>query len=125
MRLLGVILACVFLGGCGAASAATVDPADDVHCSILAFYFHGLANHQGVAGDQIEATRVLHEWYAARMRVVAADRWSDTAAYEKEVAPLLERIKSDPQAMADEMLACTDRAIASAGFDEFAFNRGS
>jgi hypothetical protein len=121
MRLLAVpVLALTLLGGCGEAGAANVDPADDVHCSVLAFYFHGFAKHQGVPANQLRATKVMHEWYAAKVRDVAVERWGGTDGFQKEIGPLLEAVKKDPKAMADEMVACTDRAIAAEGFNQFA-----
>jgi hypothetical protein len=125
MRLLAPIIACTFLGGCGTATAATLDPSDDAHCSLLAFYFNGLAEHQGAPRDQLRATKVLHEWYAAKIRQVAVKRWGDMSGYEKEMGPLLERIKSDPKAMGDELIACTDRAMATPDFNQFALNLDS
>lgn len=120
MHPFALVFACALLSGCGGASAATLDPSDDVHCSVLAFYFDGLARHQGAPRDQLRATKVMHEWYAAKMRDVAVERWGDMAGFEKEAGPLLESVKADPQAMADEMLACTDRAVAAPGFNRFA-----
>ena len=124
MRLLAAIMTCTLLSGCGAASATTLDPSDDVHCSVLAFYFNGLAKHQGAPREQLRATKVMHEWYAAKMRQIAVERWGDMAGYEKEVGPLLEGVKSDPKAMGDEMLVCTNRAVAAPGFNQFARSLG-
>lgn len=120
MRVVAATLACTLLSACGAASATTVNPSDDVHCSVLAFYFHGLAEHQGVPRQHLAATKVMHEWYAVKMRQAAVERWGDMAGYEHEVGPLLDSIKSDPKAMEGEMLACVDRATADPAFDQFA-----
>lgn len=125
MRLLATpILACTLLSGCGKFHAAPLDPADDVHCSVLAFYFHGRAQHEGAPGDHLRATKVMHEWYAARMRGVAAERWGDMSGFEKEVGPILEAVKEDPKGARDEMVVCTKRAIAAKGFERFAEELG-
>ena len=120
MRLLAATIACVLLSGCGQASAATIDPADDVHCSVIAFYFHGFAEHHGLPAYQQKAAKGVHDWYAAKMRLVAKERWGDMAGFEKEAGPLLETVKSDPLAMQDEMVACTARAAADPAFEQHA-----
>lgn len=120
MRLPALLAVCIALAGCGQASAAVIDPADDVHCSALAFYFHGFAEHHKFPAAQINAAKGVHDWYAARMRSVAKERWGDMAGFEKEVAPLLEAIKADPLAMRDEMTACTERAAADPAFNQHA-----
>lgn len=114
--LAGSIVACMLLIGCGRAAATTIDPADDVHCSVVAFYFQGLTEHAGAPSDQRHAVKALQEWYSAKMRQVAVERWGGLAAAERELAPLLDAVKSDPVAMRDELLACTERAIADPAF---------
>lgn len=121
MRLLTpTLLACVLLSGCGRAQAATIDPANDVHCSVLAFYLHGLAKHEGRPDKQVRATKGLHDWYAAKMRAATGDRLKDPAVLEREVGPLLETVKADPLATREEALACMERAQADPTFDRFA-----
>lgn len=126
MRLLAAqLVACLLLSGCGKANATTVDPADDVHCSVVAFYFHGFAKHHGLPDNQQRAAKGIFDWYSAKMRQVAVKRWGGMAGFEKEVAPLLETIKSDPLAMRDEMTACTERALRDPAFARFARTQGS
>ena len=120
MRLPALLAVCMALTGCGQASAAAIDPRDDIHCSVLAFYFHGFAQHHGMPAAQIKAAQAVHDWYAARMRAVAGERWSDMASFEKETAPVLETIKADPLAMRDEFAACTQRAAADPAFNKHA-----
>lgn len=124
MRLLTTIAACSILGACGSVGAAVIDPADDVHCSVVAFHTQGLAKHRGAPADQQRAAWTVHEWYAAKMRAVADERWGGTSGFEKEVAPLLEAVKSDPQHNRDEMMACAERAVADPEFDDFARKLG-
>jgi hypothetical protein len=120
MRLTAVTIACVLLSGCGRANAAAIDPTDDIHCSVLAFYFHGFAEHHGFPAKQQKAAKGVHDWYAAKMRLVAKERWGGMAGFEKEAGPLLETVKADPLAMRDEMVACTKRAAADPAFNEHA-----
>ena len=110
----------LLLTACGEADATLIDPRNDVHCSVVAFYFHGLAKHEGAPADQQHATKVLHEWYAAKMRREAGERFKDWQNFEREISPLLEAIKAKPTAMTDELDACLDRAIADPAFDLFA-----
>ena len=110
----------VILSGCSSASAATVDPKSDVHCSVLAFYFHGLAKHEGAPADQVAATKGLHDWYAIKMKEVAGERFKDAAVFLREVEPILDAVKADPLSMRDEASACADRAAADPTFNRFA-----
>lgn len=119
VALLAILLPAV-LGGCGQATAAVVDPENDVHCSVLAFYFHGLAKHTQAPEKQVRAAKGFHDWYAAKLREVAGERFTDPAIYEKEVGPVLEAVKADPLAMRDEMFACIDRAEGDPAFNRFA-----
>ena len=114
------ILLPAVLAGCSQAKAATVDPTNDVHCSVLAFYFHGFAKHHQAPDNQVRATKGFHDWYAAKMKKAAGERFKDAAVLEKEVGPLLETVKADPLAMRDEMSACADRAAADPTFNHFA-----
>ena len=113
-------LASAFLSACASAGAVTVDAKNDVHCSILAFYFHGLAKHERAPEDQIRATKGLHDWYAEKMRASSGERFSDLKIMKAEVEPVLETIKADPVAMRDEYSSCADRALADPKFNHFA-----
>lgn len=124
MRLSAIAIASMLLSSCGQANAATLDATDDVHCSVLAFYFQGLAKHHGFPAKQQKAANGLHDWYAAKIRSIAKERWGDMSGFEKEVAPLLQTIKSDPLAMSDEFLACTERAAADPEFSKHARTYG-
>lgn len=118
-RLLSILPCCILLSGCGQANAVIVDPANDVHCSVVAFYFHGFAKHDGAPKTQQDALRTLHHWYAIKMKIVAGERFKEWANVEREVGPVLEAIKADPRSMRDELGACTDRAAADPLFDGF------
>lgn len=119
-NILLVSLASALLSACSSAGAATVDVKNDVHCSILAFYFHGLAKHERAPEDQIRATRGLHDWYAEKARVSSGRRFSDLKVMQAEVEPILETIKADPNSMRDEYRGCADRAASDPQFDRFA-----
>ena len=105
--------------GCSNATATTLDPSSDVHCSVLAFYFAGLAEHNRAPADQRHATRVMHEWYSAKIRAVAVERWGDMDGMSGEIRPLLEEVKRAPGDMLDELGKCADRAGADPAFDAF------
>ena len=109
----------IVIAGCGEARGTVPDASNDLHCSVLSFYFAGLARHSGAPADQQRATAAIHEWYAAKAREVAAQR-SDPNAVLAEMEPIFEAIKQDPRSMLDELSACTDRAAADPGFDAFA-----
>lgn len=114
-------IACMLLTGCGSANATVVDPASDVHCSVIAFYFHGLARHDSAPLDQQKATKAVHDWYSAKIESVSTEWRRDMARAEREISPVLDAIKADPRAMLDEMMACTKRAAADPGFNAHAY----
>lgn len=107
------------LAACGSASASTLDPSDDLHCSVVAFYFKGLAEHKGAPADQLRATAVVDGWYAAKVREIAPTRWKDLDASLTEMAPILEAVKADPMAASDEHMACAKRATEDPSFAAF------
>jgi hypothetical protein len=109
----------IVIAGCGQARGHVPDASNDLHCSVLAFYFAGLAQHSRAPPDQQRGTAAVHQWYASKARQVAA-RSSDPNAALAEMEPILEAIKRDPQSMLDEFSVCTDRAAADPGFHEFA-----
>lgn len=114
------IIGLVFLDACSPASAVTIDPANDIHCSVVSFYFHGLAKHEHAPEIQIRATKGLQDWYAAKMKVATAGRFADLATAKAETEPLLDAINSDPASMRDELLKCAERATADPAFNGFA-----
>lgn len=117
-----VLPVCLSFGvaACGNANAAALDPSRDVDCSVLTFYFKGLADHQGAPADQQHALAAMHEWYAVKTRALAVERWGDMEGLAGEVGPLLDAIKRDPMSMLDELAACTERAVEDPDFDRFA-----
>lgn len=123
-QLPATVIASLLVSGCGQATAATVNPADDVHCSTLAFYFQGLAKHHQAPLVQQRAITGMHEWYAAKLREVAAARWKEKSEAEAEIGPILEKIKSDPLAMRDAMKECALRAQREPTFNAFARAQG-
>jgi hypothetical protein len=117
-----LISAAIVIGLCGCASAyaVTIDSNNDIHCSVLAFYFHGLAKHDGAPDKQVRATKGLQDWYAVKMRAAEGGRYSDPAVMQSEIGPILESVKADPVSMRDKAKACADRAVADPSFNHFA-----
>ncbi len=109
----------IALTGCGEASGGVPDASSDLHCSVLAFYFSGYAEHTGAAADQRRALSAVHEWYAAKLRQVAVERGGPDSVLA-EGAPVLEQVKHDPQGALDEFQACSNRALADPAFKGFA-----
>ena len=108
------------LAACSDAKASMPDPARDSDCSVLAFYFNQQAEQSQALPDQKHATRVVHEWYAGKVRRIAAEQWSGMEDLNRELGPVLEAVKRDPMAMTDHYLQCTERAAGDPGFDKFA-----
>ena len=108
----------VALAGCGQASGSVPDPSSDLHCSVIAFYFSGLAEHDGAPADQRRALAAVHEWYAAKLRQLATQR-GDPNSVLAEAEPILDAIKRDPRAMLDEHETCSERAMADPAFNRF------
>jgi hypothetical protein len=117
---LGTVLS-IFICACsGSGNAAVVNPENDIHCSVLSFYFHGLAKHNGLSDEQLRASKGLEDWYAAKMRKALGEHYSDPAIMKSEIEPILEVVKADPLSMRDEVTACAKRASADPAFDMFA-----
>ena len=108
------------VSACSPSRAVALDPKNDVHCSVLAFYFNGLAAQVGAPDRQLRASKGLHDWYAAKMKIASAGRFSDPAVLQAELGPLLEEVKADPLSAGDELQACADRAAADPSFNRFA-----
>lgn len=116
-----VLMCCLsaLAAGCGQAEAANPDPTRDIDCSVVAFYFKGLAEKDGAPQEQRRSTAAIHEWYALKLREIRIQR-GDTQSVLAEAAPILEAVKRDPLAALDELEACTDRAVSDPSFGSFA-----
>jgi hypothetical protein len=97
------------IAACAQARAATPDPSRDLDCSVVTFYFSGLAKHQGANAEQQRAVAAVFEFYATKVRNIAKQEGANSVAARME--PLLEAVKRDPMNMRDELSACTDRAV--------------
>jgi|GEM_PF-2671405 len=109
----------IVMAACGQASGSVPDASSDLHCSVLAFYFTGQAEHDGAPADQRRALAVVHEWYAAKLRQLTAER-DESDSVLNEGTAILEAVKRDPRAMVDEAQACSARALADPEFNGFA-----
>ena len=94
---------------CSQAVAATPDPSKDLDCSVITFYFSGLAKHRGAEVGEQQALASVFDWYRARVKGEAGAENGD--AMLSRAAPILEAVKRDPMNMRDELAACTDRAV--------------
>jgi hypothetical protein len=108
------------LVSCTEANAVAIDATDDVHCSVLAFKFKAHADSSSAPADQRHALKVVHEWYAAKVRAVAVERWGDKQGFEREMQPLLDLANQNPAAVTDDLKMCVDRALADPAFNSFA-----
>jgi len=97
------------LAACSQANAATPDPSQDIDCSVVAFYFSGLAEHRGVEPAQKRALAAVHKWYSKKVQAIAKDEGANGVL--TRAGPVLEAVKRDPMNMRDELAACTDRAV--------------
>ncbi len=120
MRYLLSAATLIGLSACTSASAVSIDPKNDVHCSVLSFYFHGLAKHNQAPSKQVFATKRLQDWYAIKMRSAEGGRYSNPTVMQSEIGPILKTIKADPLSMLDEVKACADRAVVEPSFNSFA-----
>jgi hypothetical protein len=116
-RLPTVALACA-LAGCTSAHATPLNPADDLHCSVIAFYFQGYAQWSGAPARQIHAAGVIKAWYAGKLREAGVDLGGPD--FRSRAEPILNAVKADPKAARAPMVACTDRAVADPAFNRFA-----
>ena len=98
-----------------------VDSSDDNHCSLLSFYFSGLAKYADAPDEQQLATKTIFEWYASKERQQAEREGVETVKRRVlSLEPVFDAIKKNPNSMTDELEACSARAQKSIGFTEFA-----
>ncbi len=119
-RVLTFMVVANLIGACSPAPAVKIDPQNDIHCSVLSFYFYGLAKHDGAPDAQILATKALQDWYAAKLQSDAGNRYSDPALAKKNIGPILDAVKANPATMRDAMRICTNRAASDPTFANFA-----
>jgi hypothetical protein len=99
----------ILLAACSQASAATPDTSNDIDCSVLAFYFDGLAGHTGAPPSQKRATAAVHSWYSVKVQRISQERGAH--AVLSRAGPVLEAVKQDPMNMRDAHKACAFRAV--------------
>jgi hypothetical protein len=95
-----------------------MDPSNDVHCSVLASYYDGLAKATNAPADQRRAMAALLLWYGGKAQRIDAERRDGSVL--QEIKSVLTAIKKDPMAATDELTACADRATKDPGFEVFA-----
>lgn len=110
-----------FLAACSNASAASVDPANDVHCYALASGFRITADSRKAAPEHLHATAVFEEWYGAKLDEAVRNRGADRAT--REAAPVIQAFETEFQALKAHYLACTERAASDRAFNRFAAAR--
>ena len=114
-----LIIPLTALAACGQANGSLADASSDLHCSVLAFYFSGYAEHSGAPADQRRALASVDNWYGAKVRQLSAQS-GGSETMVSEGGQILEALKRDPDAMLDEMTACSARALADPAFNGFA-----
>ncbi len=113
-RLGVVLLALASLGACSQAAASPVDPANDLHCSVVAFYFSGHPVTKAAPQDQQVAVKRVFDWYSIKVRALAAESGGDSVL--STAAPVLEAVKKDHLAHREHLLACANRASDDPAF---------
>src|SRR5688572_30180343 len=93
-RMLFLTLASACLVACAQASAANPDPSQDIDCSVVTFYFSGLAKHEGAEAAQQRALSAVSKWYAAKVETLAKQNGANQVL--NRAGPLLEAVKRDP-----------------------------
>lgn len=115
------IAAAMALGACGQASALPVDPSNDLHCSVVAFYFKGDPITQAAPQNQRDAIARIFDWYTVKTQALAAEQGPD--AVLRTAAPALEAVKKDPAAHREHLLTCTNRAVDDPTFNAWLRSR--
>jgi hypothetical protein len=104
-----ILLISLAITSCSQASAAMPDPANDVNCSVLAFYFKGLGEPTGAKPSQQQSLARVHGWYSRKVQEISQEKGAE--AVLSRAGPVLETVKKDPLAMRDAHMACAKRAI--------------
>ncbi len=120
-RYLPMVLASAAMAACSQAAASPVDPQNDIHCSVAAFYFKGHPVTQGSPPNVRYAVDRLFDWYSIKVRALAAERGAESVQSTAE--PVLEAIKRDFLGHREHLTACTDRAVADPTFNAWLRSR--
>ena len=106
------------LTSCGQANGRALDPSSDLQCSVIVYYFDGLAEHVGAPTDHKRILSKVNQWYASKVQQLALER-SQADSEMGQASAVLEQVKRDPEAAYDEAAACIDRAVADPAFNGF------
>ncbi len=100
--------------GCSTASAAQVDPENDIHCAILAKAMRLiLVEEQHAPAKQRKAVQFLDDWYGTKLRKIALSQGEGKVLAEAE--PISKIVETRMPSLRAEIETCAERAIRDAG----------
>jgi len=109
VREMSLLTCSLMMASCNQTPQVRPDPSSDIDCSVVTFYFKGLADHDRAEADQRAALGAVSNWYARRAEAIAKEQGAESVL--QRAGPILDAVKAEPKAMGDELQACTDRAV--------------
>jgi hypothetical protein len=95
---------------CGQASAATIDPSQDLDCSVLSVFMKELGTKVDADPKQKRALAVVHKWYVERTQPTFQELGEE--AFRAKISPIYEAAKRETIRTATEKhMICAKRAV--------------
>lgn len=95
---------------CGQASAATIDPSQDLDCSVLSSFMRELGTKVDADPKQKRALAAVHKWYIERTQPTFQDLGEE--AFRAKISPIYEAAKRETIRTASEKhMICAKRAV--------------
>ena len=105
---------CLLAVGCSNASAAQVDPDNDIHCATLAVALRLISTQEKhVPEDQRRAVEFLDDWYGTKVRKLVLAQGEGKVLAEAEAVSKI--VETSLPSLRSEIETCTERAISDAG----------
>lgn len=96
------------IAACSSAQASELDANDDLHCSVVSFYF--ARSGPPKSGDDARASFIAAAWYNKRV---------GNKPDLNKVAPVLQKVKDDAATAQLTAADCIERALRDPAFERF------
>ncbi len=93
-------------------NANMLNPDNDIHCSVVSFYFMKLADHIGSGNNEKISLSRINSWYVKRLKIEYGQEYNSNAFLDTKIKPVLEFVKDNPSAAEMPMRMCGERAIS-------------
>ena len=97
------------IGACSSAQADKLNANDDLHCSVVSYYF--ARSGPPKSDDDARASFIASAWYDKRV---------GNTPDLKKAAPVLQKVRDDPATAQRTAADCIERALRDPAFERFA-----